>query len=170
VGDKKRKANPWLPVVIGWLCLSLMWPLVVAQKKPSRVSTTAPTPASQGNSQSHDDDSNPPPTQAELAAAPTGGKLILSEYEFWLSAEVLVFGFAVLVAEFLLLRRAKITAEEALRVYAVSLIIIGTLFAITAGFDSNQIAPAMGLFGTIAGYLLGKRVPAKASAPDEEEK
>jgi hypothetical protein len=42
-------------------------------------------------------------------------------------------------------------------VYAVTLIIVGTLFAITAGFDSNQIAPAMGLFGTIAGYLLGKR-------------
>jgi hypothetical protein len=38
----------------------------------------------------------------------------------------------------------------------VTLIIIGTLFFITAGFDSTQIAPALGLFGTIAGYLLGK--------------
>jgi hypothetical protein len=142
---------------------------VVAQKKPSRTAT-APAPTNQSDSQSQDDDSNPPPTRTELAAAPSGGKLILSEYEFWLSAEVLFFGFVVLVAEFLLLRRAKITAEDALKVYAVSLIIIGTLFAITAGFDSNQIAPAMGLFGTIAGYLLGRRVPPKPSAPEEEEK
>ncbi len=94
----------------------------------------------------------------------------MSEYEFWLSAEVLIFGLVVLLAEFLLLRKAKITAEEALRVYAVSLIIIGTLFAITAGFDSNQIAPAMGLFGTIAGYLLGRRVQAPGASANEEQK
>lgn len=166
---KKRNAKPWLPVVIGWLCLSFAWPVVVAQKKPSPVPTTAPTPASQSDGQGQPDDSNSPPTKAELAA-PSGGKLILSEYEFWLSAEVLMFGLVVLVAEFLLLRRAKITAEEALRVYAVSLIIIGTLFAITAGFDSTQIAPAMGLFGTMAGYLLGRRVPPKTLASEEEEK
>jgi hypothetical protein len=145
----------------------LIWPVVLAQKKPSSVPKPTPAAAIQNDGQGQDEDSNPPPSTAELAA-PTGGKLILSQYEFYLSAEVLIFGFAVLLAEFLLLRKAKITAEEALRVYAVSLIIIGTLFAITAGFDSNQIAPAMGLFGTIAGYLLGKRVPPKGS--DEEEK
>jgi hypothetical protein len=167
---KKRNTSPIRAVVIGWLCLLQVSPLVVAQKKSSPVTIQSSTPAGRSENQGQDDDSNPPPSSAELAAAPSGGKLILSEYEFWLSAEVLAFGFAVLVAEFLLLRRAKITAEEALRVYAVSLILIGTLFAITAGFDSNQIAPAMGLFGTIAGYLLGKRVPAKASAPEEEEK
>jgi hypothetical protein len=84
-------------------------------------------------------------------------KYFLSDFEFWLSFEILLFGLGVIVVEFMLLRHAKLTAEEALRVYAVTLIIVGTLFAITAGFDSTQIAPAMGLFGTIAGYLLGKR-------------
>lgn len=167
---KKRIGNPLLPVVIGWLCLSLVWPVVVAQKKPSSAPAKAPSAAAQSDGQAQDEDSNPPPTATELSAPATGGKLILSQYEFWLSAEVLIFGFAVLVAEFLLLRRAKVTAEEALRVCAVSLIIIGTLFAITAGFDSNQIAPAMGLFGTIAGYLLGKRAPLKAAASEEEKK
>jgi hypothetical protein len=90
-------------------------------------------------------------------AGAVSAKTFLSDFEFWLSAEILLFGLGVVVIEFLLLRKARVTAEEALRVYAVTLIIVGTLFAITAGFDSNQIAPAMGLFGTIAGYLLGKR-------------
>jgi len=160
------KRGPSLAAVLVGLCFLVVWPLL-GQK---RVATPRnPPAAAQADDQGQDDDSNPPPTQAELAA-PSGPKLILSQYEFWLSAEVLIFGFAVLVAEFLLLRRAKLTAEETLRVYAVSLIIIGTLFAITAGFDSNQIAPAMGLLGTIAGYLLGKRVPPKAAPSAEEEK
>ncbi len=140
----------------------------MAQNKPASAAKQSPIPA-QVQDQTQDDDSNPPPNAAELSA-PSGGKLILSEYEFWLSAEVLIFGLVVLLAEFLLLRKAKITAEEALRVYAVSLIIIGTLFAITAGFDSNQIAPAMGLFGTIAGYLLGRRVQAPGASANEEQK
>jgi hypothetical protein len=97
-----------------------------------------------------------PPSSSSGAGA-VKAKTFLSDFEFWLSAEILLFGLGVVVIEFLLLRKAPVTAEEALRVYAVTLIIVGTLFAITAGFDSNQIAPAMGLFGTIAGYLLGKR-------------
>ena len=40
----------------------------------------------------------------------------------------------------------------------ITLIITATLFLITAGYDNNQIAPAIGLFGTVAGYLLGKSV------------
>ncbi len=38
----------------------------------------------------------------------------------------------------------------------ITLIIISTLFLITAGYSNNQIAPAVGLLGTIAGYLLGR--------------
>jgi hypothetical protein len=43
-----------------------------------------------------------------------------------------------------------------IRLMSVILIIVGTLFLITAGFSSEQIALAMRLFGTIAGDLLGK--------------
>ena len=38
----------------------------------------------------------------------------------------------------------------------ITLIIISTLFLITAGYSNDQIAPAIGLLGTIAGYLLGR--------------
>ena len=155
-------------VVLAWLCLSLVGP-AFARKTASPTPAKAPAATDHNGNSSEDADSNAPPTPAELSAPPTGSRMLLSQYEFWLSAEVLIFGFAVLIAEFLLLRKTRINAEEALRVYAVSLIIIGTLFAITAGFDSNQIAPAMGLFGTIAGYLLGKRAPAKALIPEEKK-
>lgn len=71
---------------------------------------------------------------------------------------VVILATITLALQFLLLRvPSRITPEESLRVFGVTLIITGTLFLITAGFSSQQIAPAMGLFGTMAGYLLGKR-------------
>jgi Kef-type K+ transport system membrane component KefB len=85
---------------------------------------------------------------------------MLTSFEFYLSLEVLVFGIIVVVLEYLAIRRRSTQVEDILRIYAVTLIIIGTLFGITAGFGSEQIAPAMGLFGTIAGYLLGRRTSA----------
>jgi hypothetical protein len=93
---------------------------------------------------------------------PTSDVSLTTRYEFWLSFEVLFFGLVVVGVEYLLLRKTVARPEDALRVYAVTLILVGTLFAITAGFDSQQIGPAMGLFGTVAGYLLGRRQPAAA--------
>jgi hypothetical protein len=73
----------------------------------------------------------------------------LSSYEFMITSMIVVVALIALAMEFILLRRiASLKAEEALRVFAVTLIILGTLFFITAGFNSTQIAPAMGLFGT----------------------
>jgi hypothetical protein len=81
---------------------------------------------------------------------------------------VTVTSMVALVMQYLLLRKIpKLKAGDLLRVFAVTLILQGTLFFITAGFDSNQIAPAMGLFGTIAGYLLG-RADRKESDPDDQ--
>ena len=50
----------------------------------------------------------------------------------------------------------KQRTEVISRTYTITLIIVGTMFLITAGFDSEQTSPAMALFGTIAGYLLGR--------------
>jgi len=36
------------------------------------------------------------------------------------------------------------------------MIIVGSLILISSGYSSNQIGPAMGLFGTVAGYLIGR--------------
>jgi len=81
----------------------------------------------------------------------------LSDPEVRLTIAVALLGVIALALEYLLLRRMKnLQAEDALRVFAVTLILIGTLVFITAGFGAQQIAPALGLFGTIAGYLLGR--------------
>jgi hypothetical protein len=84
-------------------------------------------------------------------------KHLLSSFEFWLAAMILAFGSLVVVLEYRTLKRMPDTKpDEVLRLFAVTFIIVGTLLFVAAGFDSSQIAPAAGLFGTIAGYLLGK--------------
>jgi len=103
-----------------------------------------------------------PPTPAVSSEYVKRG---LSDIEFKLSAAVLTFGFLIILFEVLLIKTSKIASEEAVKIITVSLIITSTIFLITAGYDNNQIAPAMGLLGTIAGYLLGKvnSIPSKAN-------
>jgi hypothetical protein len=80
----------------------------------------------------------------------------LTRHELLLSTEVLVFGFVVLAVEFVLLLKRRTTQSGITRAISLTLILVGTLFALTAGFGGSQIAPAMGLFGTVAGYLLSR--------------
>jgi hypothetical protein len=80
----------------------------------------------------------------------------LSSYEFFLSLLVLCFGFFALLLEVWLIQKNKIDQDNTVKFIVITLIITATLFLITAGYNNNQIAPAMGLLGTIAGYLLGK--------------
>jgi hypothetical protein len=81
----------------------------------------------------------------------------ISSWEFMLSLVVLGFGMLVILFELILIMKQKIDAENAVKFIVVTLIITSTLFLITAGYDNNQIAPAMGLLGTVAGYLLGRQ-------------
>ncbi len=67
------------------------------------------------------------------------------------------------------------TPEQALRFYGVIVILVGTILLIVAGLNNNQIAPAVGLFGTLAGYLLGKNQATdpkqdKSTEKNDEEK
>lgn len=95
---------------------------------------------------------NPPPPSEELTQFN-----YLSSKEFIIAILVTLVSLIALTMQFFLLKQIpKLRAEDTLRTFGVILIIMGTLFVIAAGFDSIQIAPAMGLFGTIAGYLLGR--------------
>jgi len=80
----------------------------------------------------------------------------LSSFTFYLSILVLLFGLIVICLETYLIITKKISTDYAIKFITVTLIVTSTLFLITAGYSNNQIAPAMGLLGTIAGYLLGK--------------
>jgi len=94
---------------------------------------------------------NPPPNGTGSAVA------YLTTREFILSLLVLLFGSVVLIIEHVLLKKmVGVNAQEVARIYIVTLVIVGTLFLICSGFNSTQISPALGLFGTISGYLLGR--------------
>ncbi len=80
----------------------------------------------------------------------------LSSYEFYLSLIVLGFGAFALLLEVWLIHKKTIDQDSIIKFIVVTIIITATLFLITAGYSNNQIAPALGLLGTIAGYLMGK--------------
>lgn len=72
-----------------------------------------------------------------------------------ISLLVLLFGvFTLSLASYLI--KAGKSPESILRTYGTILIIVVSVFLVVAGYSSNQIAPVIGLMGTLAGYLLGK--------------
>lgn len=81
-----------------------------------------------------------------------------------ISVVVLVFGIITLALATYLINSGK-SSEAILRTYGTILIIVTSVFLVVAGYSSNQIAPVMGLMGTVAGYLLGK---GEASAKKDE--
>ena len=93
---------------------------------------------------------------------------LMSLKEFGLSVIITLFGIVTLYSVHRLFSRsASDRIEEATRMHTVILIVIGTLLLISAGFDAQKIAPALGLFGTIAGYLLGR---AERRSPRDDSK
>lgn len=73
-----------------------------------------------------------------------------------MSAVVLVFAVFVLGAFAWFFRGVK-NEEKVIDSYLITLIILSSLFLIVAGYNKDQVTPLVGLFGTIAGYILGKR-------------
>jgi|SRR5882724_2714400 len=123
-----------------------------ATKAPKDSPQPNPSPSGKDNTQILQREND-----AQLPTQVYGGRNYLTQPEFFLSIIVAVVGLAVLLLEFLLLRRNSIfKAEDALRIFGITLILIGALLATTAGYSANDIAPAIGLFGTVAGYLLGR--------------
>ena len=101
-----------------------------------------------------------PPTTLgqDLSAKTTSLKdsVPMTSYEFGLSLGVLLFGVLLIILEVFIIKFKNISDELVIRFILVTLIITATLFLITAGYSNDQIAPAIGLFGTVAGYILGK--------------
>jgi hypothetical protein len=72
------------------------------------------------------------------------------------SAAVLVFGCLILVLVSTLLYKGR-SADDLLKIFGTIVIVIFATFLVVAGYSNTQIAPVIGLLGTIAGYLLGSR-------------
>lgn len=111
-----------------------------------------------GNIKSGEEISSPPTSkQVPVREGPDP----MSSFEFSLSVMVLGFTLIMMIGQVWLIRSKLLNPDMSYRAILVTIIIGSTLFLITAGYSNDQIAPAMGLFGTIAGYLLGRNASSK---------
>lgn len=76
----------------------------------------------------------------------------------WLSG--IIMGFSLILVAFMTyLIKTGSGQESVLKVFGTILIIVAAVFLIVAGYSEKQIAPVIGLLGTIVGYILGKEQP-----------
>jgi hypothetical protein len=73
-----------------------------------------------------------------------------------LSITLLAFGLAVIVAALWRVDRNRLTENGALRLVGATVVVVMAVFLCTAGFTLEQITPAIGLLGTMGGYVLGR--------------
>ncbi len=90
---------------------------------------------------------------------------------------LLIFGAMVLGIAALIIHKHGTDINYLFKYYIIILVIVGSIILLSVGYDKDQITPAIGLFGTIAGYLLGKSDVNKTTAnnanppaPTKEEK
>ena len=69
---------------------------------------------------------------------------------------VLIFAAMVFAVAILLKRWGGYSETAVVRLIALVLIVSSTLFLVVLGFSTEQIGAALGLLGTIAGYVLGR--------------
>ena len=76
--------------------------------------------------------------------------------EFDLTIYFLIFAAFVLIIAAILLYNSSNDSSTSFKYFIITLLILAMLLLMTVGWDKDQISPAVGLFGTISGYLLGK--------------
>lgn len=82
-----------------------------------------------------------------------------------LSLGISVFALLCLTLITVLLWRRR-NADQILRTFGILIIVFASVFLVIAGYSDTQITPVIGLLGTIAGYLLGRRIEPPTSEAD----
>ena len=83
---------------------------------------------------------------------------------YTLGGGILLFGIVMSLAMGYLIKEGKPT-DQVLRAFCVPLIVVAAVFLVVVGYNQEQIAPVIGLLGTIAGYLLGRDGRGESAAP-----
>jgi hypothetical protein len=76
-------------------------------------------------------------------------------FELNLTKLIFLFGLVALIFLYLAARSDRCT-PFLLRIYVITILVFGSLLVVSSAYSTEQIAPVVGFFGTIAGYLLGK--------------
>ena len=87
-----------------------------------------------------------------------------SRVELALTIGTLAFGAVVLGMLGWFLGKGYLPAEAFLKLFVLVIVVTAGLFVVTAGYTQDQIAPMMGLLGTLVGYLLGREASRAAVA------
>lgn len=74
----------------------------------------------------------------------------------YLSQSILVFTVITLVLASVLLWRKGAPAQLVVKVFGLLVILGLSTLLLVVGYSNEQLTPIVGLFGAIAGYLLGK--------------
>jgi NhaP-type Na+/H+ or K+/H+ antiporter len=81
----------------------------------------------------------------------------IDQVSFWLAVIFLVFGFVVLLLQLYLLTRVRdLQADDVAKNCALTVVVIASVVLLIAGYNSEQLGPVFGLFGTMIGYVLGR--------------
>lgn len=91
------------------------------------------------------------PVISEVAQQPWSPELIK-----FLTMGIFAFSCFALVMATILMWRSNAQATQVLRVIGVILIVTFSATLLVVGYGNEQLTPIIGLFGAIAGYLLGK--------------
>jgi hypothetical protein len=86
-----------------------------------------------------------------------------SQLVMFLSTSILAFTFLSLLLCAVLLWRSRATGYHVLRIFGVITIIGVSAVLLVVGYSNEQLTPIVGLFGAIAGYLLGKDTTSAAT-------
>jgi hypothetical protein len=100
-------------------------------------------------------DGEPQAETIKAAAEISGGADFFSLGELKITVIIFAFGLISLGVFYLLLRLEKATPYT-LRIFVIIILVFGTLLVVSSAYTTAQIAPIVGFFGTIAGYLLGR--------------
>jgi hypothetical protein len=78
--------------------------------------------------------------------------------EFYMTAFFCILGFFVIICQFVLLLRTNdsLNASDVMRNFSTTLILIAVVALLGVGYSKDQVQPALGLFGTLLGYLMGR--------------
>ena len=95
-------------------------------------------------------------TAVAIASPPIGNQTWSPELVRFLASSILLFTFGALLLGTLLLWRSRSNAGQTLRALGVISIIGVSALLLIVGYSNEQLTPIVGLFGAIAGYLLGK--------------
>ena len=118
----------------------------------------APAAAPDGNSSKGDNRQSPDSTTIEEAGIGNP----ISDPELILSGFFLLFAILFMVTIIAGFRKHIYEKSgEIERIGIVTVLVVGALCLMTVGFSAQRTAPAFGLLGTIAGYLLGQVRPWK---------